>query len=271
MAAGHIIEAPYQVNQCRFAGSGGTDDGNGLSWVGGEIDVAQYQLVLRHRLGVFAIVASVPTSLAGIREVDVVQDHLPLDGRHLVRIFGVHQVKRFIQQVEDALAGRQCCLKNGVDLADLLDWAEELLHIAQEGHHHAHRRQPDNSQVAAEPHDNGNGDGAEHVHSRRKGRSNTHRAHIGISVGGVEFCKPPAVRVLTAESLRHPHPGDLLLQLHVHVTDGLAGFAESGPGALGQKVDDQHHHRDDRKAGQRQLPVEHDHSDHDGGHLEDAA
>ena len=141
LAGGDVVEAHHQAGEGGFACAGVADDGDGLAGLDGEGDVFENPLDVgemrqvcasgwRRRRDATAACCSGVEFLIGepdVAEFDAV-DAVARDG-----MGGLDDLRRGVEQLEDALAGGHGGLQDVVFVAEVLDGPPEALRVLDEG------------------------------------------------------------------------------------------------------------------------------------------
>ncbi len=200
----------------------------------------------------------------------MVEHNLAVDRRHrsgasfINFLIGVNQVK-------NALCARQRRLRLRVQRADGLQRAEQVLHIRNKRHHHAHADGTLDRQITAQPRHDGDRHRAQHIHQRRKRAGEGVGLDVGVAVGRVALGKALLVGPGAVVGLRHAHTLNFLLQIRRDIANGFARFAVTGAGQLAKRPRHQKHRRDGERADKSQQRALNKHADQNTNQPKDAA
>ena len=154
LAALDVVEAQQELNGGGFAGAGVADDGDGLTGLDAEGDVAQDPIVFA---GIGAAV---------IGEPDVAKFDFAAHEAEGASAAGDVGGQRLVEQREDALGGGHGRLQDVEFVAEVLNGLEEALRVLHEGDQHADRDRAGERSQAAVPEDGDDGDDAEKFDGR---------------------------------------------------------------------------------------------------------
>src|SRR4029077_3890231 len=192
---------------------------------------------------------------------------------------------RTVQQLEHALAGRHCRLKNVVLFAEVLNGPEEALRVLDEGRENtnAHKctdhvkgkktltrefrsdtaySQAANDVIATKPDYAGDGDRLQDFHDRVIDCVRHNRVLESLHVDGVYLGKFVKGALLAVKKLQHHHAADMFLQVGINACDGGSNATIGVTHLVAENLRSVRNERQDCQGDECQLPV---HAQHDGG------
>ncbi len=239
-AAGDVVEAREQFDQCGLPGAGLADEGDGLAGRQLERDAAD-------RVG----------GVRAVAEPHVAEGDPALEpARHRDGVGPLRRRRRRAQQVADPAEAHRRLLVAVEHLGQLLDRREEHVDVEQEGDQRARAERAGGDHLPADGEHECGGDHRQELYEREVRGDVALRAVAGDPVGVAAAGEAGCVVRLTAVRLGDPHAGHVLLQVGMHDADPLAGLAvcrgRLGPEDQGR---DQHH-RHGAQHDQAELEVQ---------------
>src|SRR5207253_4044231 len=180
----------------------------------------------------------------------------------------VNDLRRRVQQLEDALRRGHGRLQDVVLFAEVLNGAEEALGVLHEGHQHAQSDGVAQHRAATKPDDRGNGAGGKNFHHRVVDGVRHDGVFERVHVGGVDFFELFVSALLAIEKLQDHDAADMLLQICVDAGYSHANAAVTiayGAAEEGRSYEDQ---RQGSEGDERQPPLHPQHDDDDAGQYE---
>ena len=176
-----------------------------------------------------------------------------------------HNLRRRVQQFENALAGRHGGLQDVVLVAQVLDGPPEALRVLDEhGQHADGDRSAEHAEAAAPDHQR-DGDGGEHFNGGVVEGVGEDGVFKGDHVLAVDGFKVLVGALFAVEELHHAHAGDVFLGEAVDAGNGGADAAIAFAHAVAEEARDDEDQRQHGEGHERQPPFDGEHHDgHDG-------
>ena len=189
-------------------------------------------------------------------ELNVAVDFGQRDGAVAVEHFGL-----LVHDVHDLVERRRCRQERVVELGELLDRIEEVLHVEHEGKERSQRDVTVEVQVAAVAENDGERDRREQVDKREVEPVQDDGLHVRISVALRDDLEVARVRLLAREGLHDAHARDVLGERRSHEPQAFAHRAIGARRANAEDDGRDAHQRDHGEGRQGEPPVEDEEQD----------
>ena len=190
--------------------------------------------------------------------MDVLEADVALDVRERLGAGLVDDVRLLVEHADDLVQRRRRREERVVELRELLDRVEEVVHVEHEGEQRRERDRVVEVEVPAVAEDDGERERREEADEREVEAVQHDRLHVRLAV--VERDRAEVLRraLLAHERLHHPHAGDVLGERRRHEPEPLPHRRVRAGRARAEERARDDHERDHDQRREREPRVEHD-------------
>ena len=237
-AVRRVVEAREQLRDRRLARAGVADERDGRARGDVEVDPVQHLVA------------------AAVREPDALEADVSGDLGQVSRARAVDHLGLLVEDLGDLVERGGRREERAVELRELLDGVEEVLHVEHEGEEGADRQRPREVQVAAVAEHDRERDRREQVDEREVEAAVEDGLLVRLAVVVADLAEAARVRALARERLDDPHAGDVLGERRRDEAEALADVAVRPRGVLAEEERADAHRRDHGQRREREPPVE---------------
>ena len=199
-----VVKAGEQLRDRGLAGARVADESDGRA--GGDVEIDPVEDL---------VAAAVP-------EPDMLEADMALDPRQVACSLGVAHLRLLVEHGHDLVQRGRGREERVVELRELLDRVEEVLHVEHEGEQRSEGDVALEIEVAAVAEHDGERDRGEQVDEREVEAVEDDRLHVRVAIALGDRAEVVHARALAGEGVDDAHPGDVLGEGGRHEAEPLA-------------------------------------------------